>query len=200
MRCAKPSTIAVLPTPAGPTSTGLFFPWRRRMSISREISSARDRTGSSRPARASAVRSRVKRASSPPALRRPSRGSSIMESGLSGESRRRQRIYLPRGARRLTAEPPYANQALPASGLAPTCEALSRSGTLQPEKQRVAPQQCDDCGGREKDPEGDEGRLESACTQGELGLLAIATLPRPGDGINDADKGDRPEERASEDR
>src|SRR5687767_819998 len=77
MRWAKPSTMAVLPTPAEPTSTGLFLPWRSRMSMRREISSWRHRTGSNRPARASAVRSRVKRASSPP-LFRASRGSSIM--------------------------------------------------------------------------------------------------------------------------
>ncbi|MCY1509446.1 hypothetical protein D9M68_437890 [compost metagenome] len=56
-REARPSTTAVLPTPASPVSSGLF--WRRRMRMSTiwRISSSRPYTGSSSPARALAVRS-----------------------------------------------------------------------------------------------------------------------------------------------
>ncbi len=59
MRCARPSTIAVLPTPGSPISTGLFFVRRCRIWIARRISSSRPITGSSLPARARSVRSIV---------------------------------------------------------------------------------------------------------------------------------------------
>ena len=58
IRCARPSTIAVLPTPGSPISTGLFFVRRESTWITRRISSSRPITGSSLLARASAVRSR----------------------------------------------------------------------------------------------------------------------------------------------
>ncbi|MCY1213127.1 hypothetical protein D9M72_248900 [compost metagenome] len=56
-RCAKPSTTAVLPTPASPVSSGLF--WRRRMRMSTiwRISSSRPVTGSISPFLAFSVRS-----------------------------------------------------------------------------------------------------------------------------------------------
>ena len=44
---AKPSTTAVLPTPASPISTGLFFVRRLNICISRLVSSSRPMTGSS---------------------------------------------------------------------------------------------------------------------------------------------------------
>ena len=49
MRCASPSTIAVLPTPGSPISTGLFLVRRCRTWIARRISSSRPITGSSLP-------------------------------------------------------------------------------------------------------------------------------------------------------
>ena len=58
IRCASPSTIAVLPTPGSPISTGLFFVRRERIWITRRISSSRPITGSSLPASAASVRSR----------------------------------------------------------------------------------------------------------------------------------------------
>ena len=58
MRCARPSTIAVLPTPGSPISTGLFFVRRESTWITRRISSSRPMTGSSLPSSASSVRSR----------------------------------------------------------------------------------------------------------------------------------------------
>ena len=47
MACAKPSTTAVLPTPASPISTGLFLVLRHKISIIRWISSSLPITGSS---------------------------------------------------------------------------------------------------------------------------------------------------------
>ena len=59
IRCASPSTIAVLPTPGSPTRHGLFFVRREIVLIIRLISSVRPITGSSRPSSASFVRSRL---------------------------------------------------------------------------------------------------------------------------------------------
>ncbi|MNQ20986.1 hypothetical protein D3C85_340860 [compost metagenome] len=59
MRCARPSTMAVLPTPGSPISTGLFLVRRCRIWMVRRISSSRPMTGSSLPWRARSVRSRV---------------------------------------------------------------------------------------------------------------------------------------------
>ena len=55
---ARPSTMAVLPTPGSPMSTGLFFVRRDSTWMTRRISSSRPMTGSSLPLRASSVRSR----------------------------------------------------------------------------------------------------------------------------------------------
>ena len=57
MRCARPSTIAVLPTPGSPISTGLFLVLRDRMRTTRRISSSRPITGSILPLRACLSRS-----------------------------------------------------------------------------------------------------------------------------------------------
>ncbi len=57
---ARPSTIAVLPTPASPSRTGLFFVRRQSTWITRSISEARPITGSSASFAASSFRSRPK--------------------------------------------------------------------------------------------------------------------------------------------
>ena len=57
IRWASPSTMAVLPTPGSPMSTGLFLVFRERMRMTARISVSRPMTGSSLPDRASAVRS-----------------------------------------------------------------------------------------------------------------------------------------------
>ncbi len=59
IRCASPSTTAVLPTPGSPISTGLFFRRRFNTCTTRRISSSRPITGSNFPSRASSVRSFV---------------------------------------------------------------------------------------------------------------------------------------------
>ena len=57
MSWARPSAMAVLPTPGSPRMSGLFF-WRReRICMTRSISEARPITGSSLPSRAFLVRS-----------------------------------------------------------------------------------------------------------------------------------------------
>src|ERR1700679_2917361 len=53
---AKPSAIAVLPTPASPTYSGLFLRRRHRISMVRSISSLRPMSGSMRPSWAWALR------------------------------------------------------------------------------------------------------------------------------------------------
>jgi hypothetical protein len=58
IRWARPSTIAVFPTPGSPIRTGLFFVRRLSTWITRRISSSRPMTGSSFPSSASSVRSR----------------------------------------------------------------------------------------------------------------------------------------------
>ncbi len=59
IRSARPSTMAVLPTPGSPISTGLFLVRRASTWMVRRISSSRPITGSSLPSRASAVTSRA---------------------------------------------------------------------------------------------------------------------------------------------
>ena len=63
MRCAKPSTTAVLPTPASPVRIGLFCRRRIRTSMTWRTSSSRPRIGSISPALALAVRSWLNRSS-----------------------------------------------------------------------------------------------------------------------------------------
>ncbi len=67
MRRAKPSTTAVLPTPASPVRIGLFWRRRSRMSITCRISASRPTIWSISPLRAFSVRSTeyLARASAP---------------------------------------------------------------------------------------------------------------------------------------
>mmetsp|Transcript_14161 Transcript_14161/g.60600 ORF Transcript_14161/g.60600 Transcript_14161/m.60600 type:complete len:264 (-) Transcript_14161:548-1339(-) len=61
--CARPSMMAVLPTPGSPIKTGLFLLRRDKICTVRRISSSRPTTGSSLPFRASFVKSRAYRSS-----------------------------------------------------------------------------------------------------------------------------------------
>ena len=56
IRCASPSTMAVLPVPGSPISTGLFLVRRLRIWSTRRISSSRPITGSSLPVRAASIK------------------------------------------------------------------------------------------------------------------------------------------------
>ena len=76
MRSARPSTMAVLPTPASPISTALFLRRRARISTVCSISSSRPITGSMRPRpRRGSGRGRTRRA----------RGSWMRPAGAPGE-------------------------------------------------------------------------------------------------------------------
>ena len=57
IRWARPSTIAVFPTPGSPMRTGLFLVFRERIRITRRISASRPMTGSSLPDLACSTRS-----------------------------------------------------------------------------------------------------------------------------------------------
>ncbi len=59
MRVARPSTIAVLPTPGSPSRIGLFFVRRERIWMIRSTSFSRPMSGSKVPVAASWVRSRL---------------------------------------------------------------------------------------------------------------------------------------------
>src|SRR5215217_4226637 len=191
MRCARPSAIAVLPTPAAPTSAGLFLPWRRRMSIVRAISSSRQRTISRRPARASAVRSRVKRASAPESERSEWKVSSITTGGpevrgFGGSAvrdcaERSMREAGAQGTRRHVPRPcvragneAYAGVAGDVSYT--THDRSDRDRLLGEEdapEQTVAPDQHHCRGGREEDAERDEWEPQGlllSCIERELRL------------------------------
>ena len=56
IRCASPSTMAVLPVPGSPIRIGLFLVRRLRICSTRRISSSRPITGSSFPLRAASIR------------------------------------------------------------------------------------------------------------------------------------------------
>src|SRR5216684_916696 len=64
MRWARPSTMAVLPTPGSPMSTGLFLVRRHRIWMTRSTSPSRPTSGSSEPSEAAWVKSRLNSASS----------------------------------------------------------------------------------------------------------------------------------------
>ena len=75
IRCASPSTIAVLPTPGSPIKTGLFLVRRLRIVIIRSSSLSRPIIGSSSPLAARAVKSTPKALSAPPRVLPRRRGS-----------------------------------------------------------------------------------------------------------------------------
>src|SRR5688500_3287601 len=219
MRWARPSAIAVLPTPAAPTSAGLFFPCRRRMSIVRAISSSRQRTISSRPARASAVRSRVKRASAPLSERSEWKESSITDGGMRGcgdagaaaHARLRPREHVKAGgARNCPVETPmslasgaYARGRGGVSYPTNPGSACARSVTGQKDatEQTIAPEQHHCGGGREKDAKWYERELERllARIEGKLRLRRGAPAAQHGDRVHDGEEGDGPDGRTDED-
>ena len=100
MRCAMPSTIAVLPTPGSPMSTGLFFVRRESTCITRRISSSRPMTGSILPLRAASVRSRMYFSS---AWNFPSGSRSVTRCAPRTLRERREELVVGDAARRLEA-------------------------------------------------------------------------------------------------
>ena len=92
IRCASPSATAVLPTPASPISTGLFFVRRHKIRIRCSNSFSRPKTGSSLSCSASSFRLRPNPCSSFSALRCLSSSCSFLACALnlfpSGKERR----------------------------------------------------------------------------------------------------------------
>ncbi len=68
IRCARPSAMAVLPTPGSPINTGLFLVRRLKIWITRVISVSRPMTGSILPCLADSFKSVAKSAKSPKLL------------------------------------------------------------------------------------------------------------------------------------
>src|SRR5215207_1484305 len=220
MRWASPSAIAVLPTPAAPTSAGLFFPCRRRMSMVRAISSSRQRTVSSRSARASAVRSRVKRASAPESERSERKESSIT-TVLREWTRGTRRGALAQsstlaavGARNTPRRDAVASSdtrayALDHGTVSYTTNrqvARGRAMSVRHEEdapeQPVTPEQHHERRGREEHAERHERKAKrlSRLAQRELGLGGAAAMPDHGDRIHDREEGDRTDRRTDEHR
>src|SRR4051812_36039154 len=214
IRCASPSAIAVLPTPAAPTSAGLFFPCRRRISMVRAISSSRQRTCSSRPSRASAVRSRVNRARAPESERSEGKESSIMRGcgaeglrgrGTAGKGARRG------GGRKEYATFDYGDDRGGAYALCRVSVSYTASGDPLPRasvgreedaaEEAIAPDEHDDGCWGEEDAERDERELQlvGGGVDRKLGLRRAATAAQHGDRIHDGEKGDRADGRADED-
>src|SRR5215213_176369 len=221
MRWASPSAIAVLPTPAAPTSAGLFFPCRRRMSMVRAISSSRQRTVSSRSARASAVRSRVKRASAPESERSERKESSIttLLRGLDERGRRLDALAKSSTVAAVGARnTPRRDEVAPSDTRAYALDhgtvsyttsrqsargrAKSVRGEEDAPEQPLAPEQHDERRGREKDAERHERKSEwlGGLAQRELGLRRAAATTEHGDRIDDREEGDRPDRRTDEHR
>ena len=86
MRRARPSTTAVLPTPASPVRIGLFWRLRSRMSTSWRISASRPITGSMWPSRARWVRLVVNWSSAGVFDSPPSPGSASPSAACAGTS------------------------------------------------------------------------------------------------------------------
>src|SRR6185369_15474809 len=216
MRWASPSAMAVLPTPAAPTSAGLFLPCRRRMSMVRAISSSRQRTCSSRPARASAVRSRVKRARAPESERSEWKESSIIEEmrecgngGMRTRGRGGRKEHADhhwRAARNgaYATVPDTVSYPNRASSAARAVRPRSVRSQEDAAEEAVAPEEHHDGGGGEEDAEGDEGepQLVGSGAEGELGLAGRTAAPTAEhrDGIYDGKEGDRADRGADEDR
>src|SRR5215203_1040585 len=219
MRCASPSAMAVLPTPAAPTSAGLFFPCRRRMSIVRAISSSRQRTVSRRPARASVVRSRVKRASAPESERSERKESSITTRGFAGSEvrgfgatpkrargsggRKEVATHHPRRgldgvhrsvrARRGRCFLPRARPL--GSRRLVWCEEDASEQTIAPDQHHRGRRREEDAEGHERKPQGLLIRTER-----QLRLRGGAASAEHRDRVDDREEGNRTDRRADEHR
>ena len=133
IRCASPSTTAVLPTPGSPTTIGLFLLRRPRICITRRISSSRPITGSSAPRR------RQQRQVAREPLQRRIAGAEVAAAPRAasdrgrGARRRLDRLLElgQRRARRCAARPP------PPSASPAACPAADRSARPSPRRARA---------------------------------------------------------------
>src|SRR5882724_10489675 len=126
IRCAKPSTIAVLPTPGSPISTGLFFVRRQRIWITRYTSPSRPTSGSSAPSPAACVRSRLNSASSEVSL---GRAAVAFSPDVRANSSRNVDSRSPRSIN-ISAPKHFSSRRMPSSKCSvPTCLCPSRSAS-----------------------------------------------------------------------
>src|SRR6266705_951488 len=118
MRCARPSTMAVLPTPGSPIRTGLFFVRRQRIWMTRSTSFSRPTRGSSAPSEAAWVRSRLNSASKEVSL---GRAAAVFSPEVRANSSRRVERRRPRSIK--ISEPKhFSSRRMPRSRCSvPTC-------------------------------------------------------------------------------
>src|SRR5215831_2292565 len=118
MRCAKPSTMAVLPTPGSPMSTGLFLVRPQRIWMTRSTSDSRPTSGSSAPSEAACVKSRLNSARSDVSLGREAVVFSpvVRDSSSRNAERRRPRSI------RISAPKHFSSRKIPSRRCSvPTC-------------------------------------------------------------------------------
>ncbi len=126
IRCARPSTIAVLPTPGSPISTGLFFVRRQRIWITRSTSRSRPTRGSSWPSSAACVRSRLNSASNDVSL---GRDAGAFSPALRASSSRRVERRRPRSCK-ISAPKHFSSRRMPSNRCSvPTCLCPRRSAS-----------------------------------------------------------------------
>ncbi len=126
MRCARPSTMAVLPTPGSPISTGLFFVRRHRIWITRSSSRSRPTSGSSWPSRAACVRSRLNSASREVSF---GRAAGVFSPALRASSSRSVDRRSPRSCK-ISAPKHFSSRRIPSSKCSvPTCRCPRRSAS-----------------------------------------------------------------------
>ena len=126
MRCARPSTMAVLPTPGSPISTGLFFVRRQRIWITRSTSPSRPTSGSSEPSEAACVRSRLNSASSEVSF---GRAAVVFSPDVRASSSRSVVRRRPRSIR-ISAPKHFSSRRIPRSKCSvPTCLTPRRSAS-----------------------------------------------------------------------
>src|SRR4051812_27670954 len=161
IRWARPSTMAVLPTPGSPIRTGLFFVRRERTWMTRRISSSRPITGSRRPAAAASVRSLPNLASA-----------SYLSSGLSSVTR-----CGPRTLAIASATAPF---------VAPALRSASPAGELWParESRRCSVEMYSSCISRiscsaARRTAIRSGSVVGSATDERVGCLARAALTSP---------------------
>src|SRR6266404_3249838 len=118
MRCAKPSTMAVLPTPGSPIKTGLFLVRRHRIWMTRSTSPSRPTSGSREPSEAACVRSRLNSASREVSL---GRAAAVFSPDVRASSSRSVERRRPRSIN-ISAPKHFSSRRMPRSRCSvPTC-------------------------------------------------------------------------------
>src|SRR5882757_832225 len=126
MRCARPSTMAVLPTPGSPIKTGLFLVRRHRIWMTRSTSPSRPTSGSREPSEAACVRSRLNSASSEVSF---GRAVVVFSPDVRASSSRNVERRSPRSIK-ISAPKHFSSRKMPSRRCSvPTCFTPSRSAS-----------------------------------------------------------------------